>query len=333
MSNSNAKLRHLYPGWYAVVMGLAGLSLAWRTAEPLMGAAASAASVAVGTLAAGVMLALLAATGLRARRHGDAWAEDRRHPVRHTFIATLPIALILVSTVGVGLLGRAPWIAALWWAGSLTQWLVTVWVLMRWWRSPSAGGLQWASVTPALFIPVVGNVLAPLAGVPLGYTEWAAAQFGIGLVFWPLVMALVIVRIAVAGLWPPRMQPTVFITVAPPAVVGMSSLQLGAPTIVAWVFWGVALFCFAWAATQARTIAQLPFALPHWGLSFPLAALAALTLRLAEPGGLLAVLGPALLALASLVIAALCLGTLRGLRDGTLLVPEPVPVPVAAQGG
>jgi tellurite resistance protein len=60
-------------------------------------------------------------------------------------------------------------------------------------------------------------------------------------------------------------------------------------------------------------------------MSFPLAAFAALTLRLAEPGGLLAVLGPAALALASLVIAALVLGTLRGLRQGTLLVAEPAP--------
>lgn len=36
------------------------------------------------------------------------------------------------------------------------------------------------------------------------------------------------------------------------------------------------------------------------------------------------VLGPALLALASLVIAALTLATWRGLRDGSLLQPEPV---------
>ena len=59
-------------------------------------------------------------------------------------------------------------------------------------------------------------------------------------------------------------------------------------------------------------------------MSFPLAAFAALTLRLAEPGTPMAVLGPVLLALASIVILALAMGTLRGLRDGTLLAPEPV---------
>jgi tellurite resistance protein len=170
-----------------------------------------------------------------------------------------------------------------------------------------------------------------LAGVPLGHAEWAAAQFGIGLVFWPVALVLLLVRVGVAGLWPERLRPTVFILVAPPAVVGLSALQLGAPVLVGWAMWGVALFCLLWALTQARLIAAQPFALAHWGMSFPLAAFAALTLRLAEPGGLLAVLGPAALALASLVIAGLVLGTLRGLRHGTLLVPEPAsPAPPPA---
>ena len=39
--------------------------------------------------------------------------------------------------------------------------------------------------------------------------------------------------------------------------------------------------------------------------------------------------GLALLALTSLVIAALSLATVKGLRAGTLLVPETVPISVA----
>ena len=33
----SAALQQLLPGWYAVVMGLAGLSLAWHRALPYMG--------------------------------------------------------------------------------------------------------------------------------------------------------------------------------------------------------------------------------------------------------------------------------------------------------
>jgi tellurite resistance protein len=324
VSAAPARLRHLTPAWFAIVMGLAGLALAWHRAVPLMGEGAAAAAAALALLAAASFGVLALAALLRLQRHREAWAEDLRHPVRHPFVAALPISLLLVATLAVALLGPSLWARALWWLGSLAQLLATVWVLSRWWRGHQAGGLQWAGVTPALFIPVVGNVLVPLAGVPLGFEAWAAAQFGIGLLFWPVVLVLIGVRVAVAGLWPERLKPAVFIVIAPPAVVGLALLQLGAPELVAWGCWGLALFGLLWAGTQARAIATLPFALPHWAMSFPLAALAALSLRLAAPGSAFALLALGLLALASLGVAVLVLGTVRGLRDGTLLAPEPV---------
>jgi tellurite resistance protein len=321
---NGSPLKYLFPGWYAIVMGLAGLSLAWQRAVPLMGDPAGIAAWLAGGAAALVFVALAVATLLRGWRHADAWREDLRHPVRHTFVATLPIAVLLLATVAVALTGPSPWAAALWWAGSLAQVGVTAWVLGRWWSK-----LVWATVTPALFIPVVGNVLAPLAGVPLGHADWSAAQFGAGLLFWPLVLALLVVRLAVQGSWPDRLRPTVFIVIAPPAVIGLAALQFGAPPLLAWMCWGMAAFSLLWAGTQLRAIGKLPFGLPHWAMSFPLAALAALTLRLAPPGSALAVLAPMLLALATLVVMALLLATLRGLRDGTLLAPEPVAAIVA----
>ncbi len=321
-------LKFLGPPWFAVVMGLAGLALAWHRAVPLMGEMAGAAALVLGVLAAAAFLLLAVLTVLRLSRHPAACAEDLRHPVRHAFVAALPVSLILLATVSVALRGPDTVANAVWMLGSGAQLVVTLWVLARWWP---AGGLAWPGVTPALFIPIVGNVLVPLAGVPLGHADWSAAQFGVGLMFWPVVLALLMVRLAVAGSWPERLRPAVFIFIAPPAVIGLAALQLGAPPAVAWALWGMAAFSFLWAAAQARAIAAQAFGLPHWGVSFPLAALAALTLRLATPGSALAVLGPVLLALATLVVCALTLATLRGLRDGHLLAPEPVALLQPAQ--
>jgi tellurite resistance protein len=252
---------------------------------PVLGELAGAVSLLVGLLAAAVFGVLAVATVIRGRRYPEAWAEDRRHPVRHTFIAAMPIGVLLLATVGVAIAGpQSPLWLALWWVGALAQLFVTWWVLARWWRPTAQGGLQWAGVTPALFIPIVGNVLVPLAGVPLGQAEWSAAQFGLGLLFWPLVTVMVLVRIAVQGLWPERLLPTAFIFVAPPAVVGLGVLQLGAPPLLAWMLWGMAIFTLSWVGALLPRIARLPFGLPHWAMSFPLAAMAALTLRLAAPG-------------------------------------------------
>lgn len=321
---ATGRLAYLYPGWFALVMGLSGLSLAWHSATPLMGEAARATAWALGALAAVAMGVLAVASLLRHARHPRAWGEDLRHPVRHAFVATVPVAALLVATVGLALVGPVASVVALWWLGSLGQLFITAWMVSRWLRGRDAGGLQWAGMTPALFIPFVGNALSPIAGVPLGHAHWAAAQFGVGLLFWPLCLSLVFCRVAVQGLWAERLRPTVFIFIAPPAAVALGGLQLGLPAMAVWMLWGMAAFSLIWAVSQARQIAELPFGLPHWGMSFPLAALATLTLRLSADEPAMRLLGPALLAMASLVIAGLTLATLRGLRDGSLLQPEPV---------
>ena len=64
-------------------------------------------------------------------------------------------------------------------------------------------------------------------------------------------------------------------------------------------------------------------------------ALATLTLRLSQARpelGLLQTFAVLLLAASSMVVLWLCFATVRGLRDGTLLAPEPVAMIAPAAG-
>ena len=185
-------------------------------------------------------------------------------------------------------------------------------------------GLQgnefWIGITPALFIPVVGNVLPALAGVSLGYETWATVQYGLAAFLWPVMLVLIFVRLGVIGPWPERMLASTFITVAPPAVLGLSGAQLGAPEWFMQMAWGVATFFFLWSLPVLRRCWAQPFGMAFWGLSFPLAAFAALSLRLVpfEWGGC-ALAG---LVLVSGVILLLIWQTVKGLLNGHLLLPE-----------
>jgi tellurite resistance protein len=317
-------LKFLMPGWFAIVMGLSGLSLAWKRAEPLMGEAALAASLAIGILAALAFATLAVLSILRMQRYAQALAEDMKHPVRHAFIAAIPISLILLATVLHALEGPHGLTVGLWMLGSVVQFGVTVWVLSRWLNGNKEGGMVWAGVTPVLFIPVVGNVLVPLAGVGLGYPQWSAAQFGVGIFFWPVVMTLLVVRMGTMGMWPDRLLPTTFIAVAPPAVGGLAAMQLGSPETIGWLCWGIGLFFLMWAGSVTKRILTQPFAITFWAISFPLASFAALTLRLSPPAGFFTVIAMMTLALSSVVIAGLALATYKGLRQGHMLAPEPV---------
>lgn len=329
MSAPSTPLKFLAPGWFSIVMGLCGLALAWNRATPFLGDGAGATALVVGVLAALVATVLGLASVWRWQRHRDAFTEDLRHPVRHVFVAAMPISLILLATVAVAVAGPTPWARGLWMAGSVWQFGVTWWVVSRWLAPPvpgQAAAAFWTGITPPLLIPIVGNVLVPLAGVPLGYGTWSVVQFAVGLFFWPLVIALLVVRIGIAGLWPQRLLPTTFITIAPPAVIGLAALQLGAPPALGWGAWGIALLFAGWSATVLRRAIDQPFAVPFWALSFPLAAFAALSLRLAaDAPAAFQALALALLSLSTLVILGLALVTLKGLRQGTLLVPEPTP--------
>jgi tellurite resistance protein len=108
MAHHPTPLNFLFPGGYAVVMGLAGLSLAWHRATPLTGEMAVLAAMVLGGLAATVFAALAVATVWRARRHPDAWQDDRRHAVRHAFIATLPLSVLLLAAVAARCSATAP---------------------------------------------------------------------------------------------------------------------------------------------------------------------------------------------------------------------------------
>ena len=315
-------LKFLGPQWFAAVMGLAGLALAWHAAAPAMGPLADNVSLAIGTVAGLVFLLLCALSLRRATVYREALLSDLLHPVRHAFVAAIPVSLILLATLGTALGGASGWWFGLWLIACLAQFAVTVWVLSRWWKGNGAGGLQWPGITPVLIIPVVGNVLAPLAGITLGAPGWTVAQFGLGVFLWPLVMVMIFVRIGVQGLWPERLLPAGFITMAPPAVIGLALMPLEATALWSQACWGIALFFLLWSAQVLRAIVAQPFSMAWWAMSFPLAAFAGLTLRLAPTGTLFSLLSVPALALASLVIAGLCIGTLRGLRNGTLLVTE-----------
>jgi tellurite resistance protein len=213
----------------------------------------------------------------------------------------------------------------LWLCGAMLQLASTVWVLSRWMQPGEAGGLQWKSYTPVFFIPIVGNVLAPIGGVPLGFETWSTIQMGIGAALWPVALTLLFVRFAQAGPLPARMSMSLWITLVPPSIIGIDLMLLQAPLALSWALWGVALFFGLWCLTQWRTMLDQPFGLAQWSVSFPLAAFSIFCVDLSgvAHGQALRLPATLMVALTSLIIIGLSINTWHAMRRGLLLVPEP----------
>jgi tellurite resistance protein len=321
MTTNDSPLKHLGPQWFALVMGWGGLSLAWWRAAPLQG---EPLAQAVGSLAGGlaglIYIALILAMLWRSLRYPQALGEDLRHPVRHAFAGAFPVATVLLSAV-LTRVGLATTLAqALLLFGALVQAIVTVWVVSGWLRR----GLQWPSVTPILLIPMVGNVVVPLAAAPLGHQSLAWAYLAVGLLMWPVLLTLLLARTAIMPL-PERLLPSWFITVAPPAISGPSLLALGAPPVVALALAGIAVLFLLSALSLLPALRRQAFGLPFWAMSFPCAAFSASisTVALSLPD--LSLIAAIVLWLATAVLVWLTAQTIQGLIQGRLLVAEPAP--------
>lgn len=327
-------LKYLAPGWFALVMGWGGLALAWNASAAVFGDAATGISLALGWMAIAAFVALAGLTGLRLARHAPDLMADVRHPVRHPLLAMIPMAMLVLAGFAVQVLGaKNAAMTGFWMLGAIAQFAVTVWVFHRWRQAGSADrGPNWSAATPALFLPAAGNVVVPFAGVELGFHAWSVAQWSIGAFFFPLVQLLFMARIAAHGMLSRKFLPMLFISIAPPAAGGLGLAQIGAPVELILGAWALALFFVVLSFLSFKAVVQEPFGIGHWALSFPLAAFAGLSMRLALliENAAMQVFAILALALASVIIGWLTLATARGLRDGTLLAPEPVAMIQAA---
>jgi tellurite resistance protein len=312
------RLKHFPISFFAVIMGLAGVSIAWDKAETVFGMELGFSDALLALAAVGFAL-LSVVYGNKLIRHRDAVVDELNHPIQINFFPTFSISLVLL---GIALLHRAPGVAgALWATGASLHLLLTLYVLSVWIHHQH---FEVQHINPAWFIPVVGNVLVPIAGVPLGYPELSWFFFSVGLLFWIVLFAIIFNRVLFHHPLPERLMPTFFILIAPPAVGFLSYLQLtGELDAFARVLYYGGLFLTLLLVTQVNRFLRIPFYLSWWAYSFPLAAITIATLVMYERTGqpAFAAIGWILLNSVTLALLYLLYRTVRAVSARKICMP------------
>lgn len=313
------RLAHFPVTFFAVVMGLLGLTLALHAAAPVWAPAGALSSGTLGLslLALAVISALYV---LKVLRHPGAVAAEWQHPVKLAFFPTITISLLLLATalwpVWPGL-ARSVWLVGVIGQGALTVAVISGWISHR--------SFQVGHLTPAWFIPAVGNVIVPVAGVPMGYVETSWLFFSGGLMFWVVLLTLVMNRLIFHDPIPARLFPTMVILIAPPSVAFVAHVALagGLDGLARGLIYTAYIFA-ALVMVQVPKLGRLPFALSWWALSFPLAALAIASFRFAALAGTLAhlLIGAVALGLLILVVLGLAVRTGIAVARGGICRPE-----------
>lgn len=316
---AGARLQHFPVSIFSVIMGLSGLTIAWRKALTVGQIGTGAASVMTAvTIAVFFLIAGLYVTKLV--RHRASVLAELRHPIKLNFFGAIPVSLVLLSIISLPMnesLARGFWIA-----GVVLQFSILMMVMNAWMHHKH---FKTDHLNPAWFIPAVGNILVPVSGVDLGFVETSWFFFSVGLLFWLVLLTIVFNRILFHDPIPSKLMPTLFILIAPPAVGFIAYLKLtGSHDAFAHVLYYNALFFTALLAVQFRHFLRLPFFLSSWAYSFPLAAVTTaswlMSEKSAQPGMQWVAL--ILLAVMSLIMALLIIKTVIAVIRGQICVPD-----------
>ncbi|HEY0847202.1 MAG TPA: SLAC1 anion channel family protein [Noviherbaspirillum sp.] len=318
-AQSASSLAHFPVPLFSSVMGMAGLAIAWHKAHAVLGAPAFIGD-AIRLLATLLFILLAAVYVLKWLRHPDAALAEANHPVRINFLSTISIGILLLATAW---LDTAPMAAALLWAvGAIAHLVLTVRTINSWIHHSH---YDIKHVNPAWFIPVVGNIIVPIAGVRIASPEISWFFFSIGIVFWIVLLSIVMNRLFFQEQLPVRLMPTLFILLAPPSVgfLAWTALSGGIDAFGRVLFYTAVFLALLLASSAFRFLRQ-PFFISAWAYSFPLAALTVATFVMAEHAGgtVLAAVAVALLTILTMVITLLAARTAIAVQRRQICVPE-----------
>ncbi|WP_316877703.1 SLAC1 anion channel family protein [Ralstonia wenshanensis] len=313
----SASIKNLPVNLFASVMGIAGLSIAWRQASQEFGVTPLI-SAAAGMLAIVVFVVLGAGYLVKAIRHPDAVRAEFRHPIAGNFFGTITIAILLLSAV-VGQLSQ-PLAEVIWIVGTIATIALCFTIASRLLQ----GKIDAAHAVPAWFIPGVATLDIAVAGgnMPMLWAhEVNMFALAVGTMIALLFFTMIMSRMIHHEPLPAGMVPSLLILMAPFEVgfLAYTNFTQHVDTFSGLLFY-FGLFIFLTLAPKVFR-RGIPFASGWWAISFPMAALASAALKYsmfaqAWPVTLIAIL---LLAMLSIAIVVLFVRTLHMLLNGKLL--------------
>jgi tellurite resistance protein len=313
------RLENFPVSFFSVVMGLCGLTIAWEKAQHAYNLQMGITPVLVG-IATAVFALLFVLYVTKIVKYTSSVKKELKHPVKLSFFPSISISFILLSITYLNIneaISRPLWIIGAILHLGFTLYIVSVWMHHEHFKVNH--------INPAWFIPAVGNVLVPIAGVTLGYTDVSWFFFSIGMMFWIVLMTIFFNRILFHDPMDKHLLPTLFILIAPPAVGFLAYMRLnGGMDNFAHFLYFAALFLTLLLLSQTNRFISLPFFLSWWAYSFPLAAITISSFVVYEntQKGIYLWIASGLLVLVTIVVGIIIAATLNAIRKKGICVGE-----------
>ncbi|ACF46276.1 MAG: SLAC1 anion channel family protein [Prosthecochloris sp.] len=325
------RLQNFHITFFAIVLGMAGFSLAVQKVGGQNGTGLLPILETPATVLLYITIALFALVALiyllKIVKYPSSLRKEFNHPVKINFF---PLIAKIFLVLSVAYLDRDMQISFyLWSIGAVLQFIASIAIISIWIRHTH---FKIEQMTPGWFIPIVGSLIVPIAGVPHGFIEISWFFFSVGLIFWIALFTIVMYRMFFHAPIPDRLLPTLFILFAPPAIAFIAYVKLaglmghdGAGLdAFARILYYFSLFMFILILFKVQILAKINFFLSWWAYSFPLAAKTLATIVMLHMTHSLFYKNLALfeLGLLALVIVILIVVTINAIAKGEICVED-----------
>lgn len=272
------RLKNFHITFFAIVLGMAGFSLAVQKVGGTGGVGILPALEIPATVLVYITITMFALTGLiyiaKVVRYPGTLREEFNHPVKMNFFPLIAKILLVLSVTYLDRDMRVSYY--LWASGAALQFAASIIIISLWMRHTH---FTIEHMTPAWFIPIVGSLIVPIAGVQHGFVEISWFFFAVGLMFWIVLFVIAMYRLIFHSPIPDKLLPTLFILFAPPAIAFIAYVKLtglsehgAGPDAFARILYYFSLFMFILVLFKIQILARIKFFLSWWAYSFPLAA-------------------------------------------------------------
>ncbi len=315
---NSTRLENFPVSFFAMVMGLSGLTIGWEKAQHILGVDLHINSLLVG-ITASIFVGFALIYSAKVIRYNSSVLQELKHPIKLNFFPSISISMLLLSICFMPI--NMSITHLLWLIGCALHLVFTLYVVSVWMHHEQ---FEIHHMNPAWFIPAVGNALVPVAGMQLGYPEVSWFFFSIGMLFWIILMTILFNRVLFHNPIEQRLLPTLFILIAPPAVGFMAYMRLtGELDTFARILYYGGLFLTLLLFTQVRRFMKLEFFLSWWAYSFPLAAISIASMVMFEQTGksIFQWIGGGLLLLLTCIVGLLLIRTVIAVKSKRICLP------------
>jgi tellurite resistance protein len=313
-----SRLKNFPISFLAICLGLIGFTLAWQKAEQIFKLSFIISNYLLyfSIVVTGIIFLFYIAKIIK---YPSEVKKEFNHPIKLNFYPIIA-KLFLISSI-IYLAINMDISRYLWWIGVIIQFIFTIIIMSAWIRHNK---FEIHHINPSWFIPVVGCIIIPIAGVQHFSAELSWFFFSIGFFWWLILTTIVINRVIFHHPIADKLIPTFFILFAPPIIGFIALTKLVGFTPFGTMLYYFGLFLFVLILFQYRMFSKIKFYLSWWAYSFPMDALCIGTCLMYHETGLqfFKIASWSIFILLNFIILGLLIKTIKAIKNKQICIEE-----------